>query len=164
MRRGRDEFKSLASHRGVLRAGQADFYDQLVFNVGVRNDGFSTFGASQSPQQLPQGRAAWTFTNFGNQVMKRLVLLRQAARRVRRDRQGAASVRPSPLSAHNTFGSGFGDAINTMFGHGGIVSGAPWVTTPAAGARRETEFGGDFGFFNSSADLSLTAYNKRDVT
>ena len=50
----------------VSARGQAGLLDQLVLNLGIRNDGFSTFGSANPRANYPKASAAWTFSNLLN--------------------------------------------------------------------------------------------------
>ncbi len=91
-----NETKSLRHGQGYFTQAEVNLFQQLVLNVGIRNDGFSTFGASNRRANYPKASAAWTFTKMlGTEENSRLAQLRQDPLCIRRDRQGAASVRRS---------------------------------------------------------------------
>ena len=157
------QFESLAHIESYFAQATAELYDQLYFTVGVRNDGFSTFGASNRRSNFPKASAAWTFTNaFGNHDQKGVLSygkLRAAYGETGKEPPVYGTI--TAYSTNSIFGSGFGDNINTLFGPGGIVSGGSQGNNSLRPERsKELEFGGDFGFFNQRADLSITAYNK----
>ena len=61
--------------------------------AGLRNDGFSTFGASHRTATYPKVDAAWTFTNLrGGDAGTRMAEQRPSARRVRRNGSRAARL------------------------------------------------------------------------
>jgi TonB-linked SusC/RagA family outer membrane protein len=155
--------ESLAHIESYFAQATAELYDQLYFTVGVRNDGFSTFGASNRRSNFPKASAAWTFTNaLGNRDQKGILSygkLRAAYGETGKEPPVYGTI--TAFSTNSTFGSGYGDAINTLFGPGGIVSSGGQGNTALRPERsKELEFGGDFGFFDQRADLSITSYNK----
>ncbi|MDQ2889158.1 MAG: SusC/RagA family TonB-linked outer membrane protein [Gemmatimonadota bacterium] len=155
--------ESLAHIESYFAQATSEFYDQLYFTVGLRNDGFSTFGASNRRANFPKASAAWTFTNaFGNHDQKGLLSygkLRAAYGETGKEPPVYGTI--TAFSTSSTFGSGYGDNINTLFGPGGIVSSGGQGNDALRPERsKEFEFGGDFGFFNQRADLSVTSYNK----
>ena len=159
------ESRGLAHIRAYFVQDELDLFDQLYVNVGVRDDGFSTFGSAKRTALYPKASLAWTFTNaMGNTSQKGLLSygkLRLAYGETGKEPPLYASI--SSLSAAQTFSSGFGDFLNTnQSGHGGLtqffIIGNPDLKPERS---RETEYGGDFGFFDQRADLSLTGYSKR---
>ena len=157
------QFESLAHIESYFAQATSEFYDQFYLTLGVRNDGFSTFGASNRRSNFPKASAAWTFTNaFGNHDQKGILSygkLRAAYGETGKEPPVYGTI--TAFATNGTFGSGYGDAINTLFGPGGIVSSGSQGNNALRPERsKELEFGGDFGFFDQRADLSITAYNK----
>ena len=155
--------ESLAHIESYFAQATAELYDQLYFTVGVRNDGFSTFGASNRRSNFPKASAAWTFTNaFGNHDQKGILSygkLRAAYGETGKEPPIYGTI--TAFSTNSIYGSGYGDLINTLFGPGGIVSSVGQGNGSLRPERsKELEFGGDFGFFNQRADLSFTSYDK----
>jgi TonB-linked SusC/RagA family outer membrane protein len=158
------ETKSLAHISSYFAQATADLYNQLYLTAGIRNDGFSTFGSSNRRNNFPKASAAWTFTNYLGNTEQRGILsfgkLRAAYGETGREPPVYGTI--TAFSTTNTFGSGYGDAINTLFGPAGLTSSFSLGNTNLRPERsREFEFGGDFGFFNQRADLAVTAYRKR---
>lgn len=159
-----NEYRSLAHIESYFAQATADLYNQLYLTAGVRNDGFSTFGASNRRNNFPKASIAWAFTNaLGNTAQKGILSygkLRAAYGETGKEPPVYGTI--TAFSSGSTFGSGYGDAIYTLFGPGGLVSGGTEGNNSLRPERsRELEFGGDFGFFNQRADLSVTSYNKR---
>jgi len=155
--------ESLAHIESYFAQATADLYNQLYFTLGVRNDGFSTFGASNRRSNFPKASAAWNFTHAmgidGKGVLS-YGKLRAAYGETGKEPPVYGTI--TAFSTGSTFGSGYGDNINTLFGPGGIVSGFSQGNNALRPERsKELEFGGDFGFFNQRADLSITSYNKQ---
>lgn len=157
------QFETLAHIESYFAQATAELYEQLYFTVGVRNDGFSTFGASNRRSNFPKASAAWTFTNaLGNHDQKGILSygkLRAAYGETGKEPPVYGTI--TAFSTNSTFGSGFGDNITTLFGPGGIVSSGGQGNSALRPERsKEFEFGGDFGFFDQRADLSVTSYDK----
>ena len=157
------EFNSLSHIESYFAQATADLYNQLYFTVGVRNDGFSTFGVSNRRSNFPKASVAWTFTNaLGNTDQKGILSygkLRAAYGETGKEPPVYGTI--TAFSTTGAFGSGYGDFINTLFGPAGIISsGAQGNNALRPERSKELEFGGDFGFFNQRADLSVTSYNK----
>jgi TonB-linked SusC/RagA family outer membrane protein len=158
------ETSSLAHIESYFVQATADLYSQLYLTAGIRNDGFSTFGASNRRNNFPKASVAWSFTNALGNTEQRGILsfgkLRAAYGETGKEPPVYGTI--TAFSTASSFGSGYGDAISTLFGPGGIVSGLSLGNGNLRPERsREFEFGGDFGFFNQRADLSVTAYQKR---
>ncbi|MFN2637610.1 MAG: SusC/RagA family TonB-linked outer membrane protein [Gemmatimonadaceae bacterium] len=159
------EFKSLRHIESYFGQAELNLYKQLYLTAGLRNDGFSTFGASQRRHTFKKASAAWTFTNLlhgGDQTgLLSFGKLRAAFGETGREPDVYAAL--NALSTIVQFGSGYGDALRTSIG------GVPGVTSSTrlgnAGLRpelqRETEIGADLGFFDQKIDLSVVGYNKK---
>ncbi|MGI8507853.1 MAG: SusC/RagA family TonB-linked outer membrane protein, partial [Gemmatimonadaceae bacterium] len=160
------ESRSLRHIQGYFGQAEATFYHQLTVNVGLRNDGFSTFGQSNPRANYPKASAAWTFSNLLNGGDRTGIFsygkLHLAYGETGKEPPTYAAV--NALSLTNTFGlGGYGDVLNsTQAGNGGVSSSLTLGNPNLRPERdRETEVGGDFAFFNSMADLSATYYKKR---
>jgi TonB-linked SusC/RagA family outer membrane protein len=158
------EVKSLSHISSYFVQATADLYNQLYLTAGLRNDGFSTFGSSNRRSNYPKASAAWTFTNALGNTEQRGILsfgkLRAAYGETGKEPPVYGTI--NAYSVVSTFGSGYGDAINTLFGPAGLTSSFALGNGNLRPERsREFEFGGDFGFLNQRADLSITAYQKR---
>ena len=161
------ENKSLRHIESYFGQAELNLYNQLYLNAGLRNDGFSTFGASQRRHNFYKASAAWTVSNLlhgGDQTgFLSFAKLRAAYGETGREPDVYAAL--DALSTVTFFGSGYGDALKTSIG------GVPGITSSLrvgnAALRpelqRENEFGGDFGFLNQRVDLSVVAYNKRST-
>jgi TonB-linked SusC/RagA family outer membrane protein len=160
------ETRSLRHVAGYFGQTELDFYNQLHVTAGLRDDGFSTFGASHRSAAYPKVDAAWTFTNLhgtNNGGWLSNGRLRAAYGETGREPQVYSTI--SALSTTAVFGSGFGDIIGTkQSGQGGLVTGLNLGNSDLKPERnREAEFGADLGFFNQASDLSVTYYNKRST-
>ena len=159
------ETKSLRHIEAYFGQAELDLWDQLFVTVGVRNDGFSTFGASEKRATYPKASAAWAFTNaLGNRQRQGLFSfgkLRAAYGETGREPPVYATI--TALSSTQTLGSGFGDLIvPSQSGHGGLVTSLLLGNPDLRPERnRETEVGLDLGFLDNRADLNATYYSKR---
>jgi TonB-linked SusC/RagA family outer membrane protein len=161
------ENKSLRHIESYFGQAELNLYNQLYLNAGMRNDGFSTFGASQRRHNFYKASAAWTVSNLlhgGDQTgLLSFAKLRAAYGETGREPDVYAAL--DALSTVTFFGSGYGDALKTSIG------GVPGITSSLrvgnAALRpelqRENEYGGDFGFLNQRVDLSAVVYNKRST-
>jgi len=159
------EFRSLRHIEAYFGQAEVNLFKQLVVNVGIRNDGFSTFGASQRRHNFPKASAAWTFSNLFNGGDRSGIFsygkLHIAYGETGKEPPVYGAV--TALTSQAVFGSGYGDFINsTIAGQGGLATSGN-IGNPALRPERnrETEYGGDFAFFNSKVDLSATYYDKR---
>ena len=161
------ETRSLRHIAAYFGQAELDVYNQLHLTAGVRDDGFSTFGASHRSAAYPKVDAAWTFTNLrgggSNSGWLSSGRLRAAYGETGREPQAYSTV--SALSTISLFGSGFGDAIGSkQSGQGGLVTGPNLGNSNLKPERnREAEFGTDLGFFNQTSDLAVTYYSKRST-
>jgi TonB-linked SusC/RagA family outer membrane protein len=160
------ELKTLRHIQATFGQLEASLYDQLDVNVGLRYDGFSTFGASKRYSLFPKASLGWTFTHALGNLEKTGALsfgrLRVAYGETGKEPPVYGAV--TALSSQATFGpGGYGDFITSKLGgQGGLVTGDT-LGNPALKPERsrETEFGADLGFFDQRADFSATWYNKR---
>jgi TonB-linked SusC/RagA family outer membrane protein len=158
------EFRSLRHIEAYFSQAELDFYNQLHLTAGVRDDGFSTFGASNRTALYPKVDAAWTFTNLmhvNGTGWLSSGRLRAAYGETGREPPVYATI--SALSSTAVFGSGFGDFIGSkQSGQGGLVTGGNLGSTNLKPERnREAEVGTDLGLFGQRSDLSFTYYSKR---
>jgi TonB-linked SusC/RagA family outer membrane protein len=158
------EFRSLRHIEAYFTQGELDLFNQLHVTAGVRDDGFSTFGASDRTALYPKVDAAWTFTNSMHMSGTGWLSsgrLRAAYGETGREPPVYATI--SALSSTSTFGSGLGDAIGSkQSGQGGLVTGGNLGNSNLKPERnREAEVGTDLGLFGQRSDLSVTYYNKR---
>ena len=161
------ENKSLRHIESYFGQGELNLFNQLYLNAGVRNDGFSTFGASQRRHNFYKASAAWTVSNLlngGDQTgLLSFAKLRAAYGETGREPDVYAAL--NALSTVTQFGSGYGDALKSSVGGVPGITSSTRVGNPALRPelQREVEFGGDFGFLNQKVDLSLVGYNKRST-
>lgn len=161
---GTAEFRSLAHIESYFAQSEFSFYDQLVVNAGIRNDGFSTFGASTRRHNFPKASVAWTFSNLLGDVPKSLLSygkLHFAYGETGKEPPLYAAV--TTLTSGQTFGSGYNDVIlSSINGQGGLVT-SQTLGNPALRPERnrENEYGADLAFFNNRADFSATYYTRR---
>jgi TonB-linked SusC/RagA family outer membrane protein len=159
------EVKSLRHIESYFGQGELNLYNQLYLSAGVRNDGFSTFGASQQRHNFYKASAAWTFTNLIHGGDQKGLLsygkLRAAYGETGREPDVYAAL--NALSTITQFGSGYGDALKSSIGGVPGITSSTRVGNPALRPelQREVEFGGDLGFLDQKVDLSVVAYNKR---
>ena len=146
----------------------ADLFNQLYLTAAIRNDGFSTFGASNPRASYPKASMAWTFTNALGNAENRGVLSYGKLRAS----YGETGKEPNVYSTLSTLGravfaSGYTDQLSsTQGGFGGLVtSGVQGNNNLKPERQKEFETGVDLGFFNQMADAGLTYYvdNSTDV-
>ena len=161
-----NEYKTLRHIEAYFGQLAATLYNQVDINVGLRDDGFSTFGSSTRFHLFPKASAAWTFTNtLGNPDHLGLLSfgkIRAAYGETGKEPPVYGSI--TALSSTQTFGpGGYGDQLNTKLGgQGGLVTGPVLGNANLRPERsRETEVGLDLGFFDQRADFSGTYYKKR---
>jgi TonB-linked SusC/RagA family outer membrane protein len=159
------EFKSLRHVEAYFAQAELDLYQQIFLNVGVRNDGFSSFPADKRRATYPKAQIAWAFTNaLGNTDQKGLLSFgKLRASYGETGREPPVYSNQAAYSVASVFGSGYGDFISgSQSGFGG-VSTPIQLYNPNLGPERnrETELGFDLGFLDQRVDLGFTWYNKR---
>jgi TonB-linked SusC/RagA family outer membrane protein len=161
------EVKSRQHIEAYFAQAEADLYNQLFITLGLRNDGFSTFGESNRRANYPKASVAWTFTNaLGNLDQKGLFSfgkIRAAYGETGREPPVYGTI--TALSSTSLFGSGYEDFIGvSQSGQGGLVTFTSLGNPDLRPERnKELEFGTDLGFLDQRADLSLTYYSKRST-
>lgn len=160
------EFRSLRHAEGYFGQAEFNLFHQLVVNVGLRNDGFSTFGASNRRANYPKASAAWTFSNWINGGDQTGILsygkVHFAYGETGKEPPVYGAV--TALSSTATFGlGGYGDALKSGINGQGALSTGGVIGNDALRPERdrETEVGLDGAFFNSKIDFSATYYDKR---
>ena len=161
---GTAEFRSLAHIESYFAQAELSWLDQFVVNAGIRNDGFSTFGASTRRHNFPKASAAWTFSNAlgrGATGLFNYGKIHFAYGETGKEPPLYAAV--TTLTSGQTFGSGFNDAIlSSINGQGGLVT-SQTLGNPALRPERnrENEYGLDLGLLGNRIDLSATYYTRR---
>ena len=160
------EYRALRHIEAYFGQAELSLLDQLVLNVGLRNDGFSTFGSANPRANYPKASAAWTFSNLLNH-RDRTGILSYGKLHVAYGETGKEPPAYSAVTALNSttfFGlGGFGDALKSGINGQGALSTSLIVGNPNLKPERnkETEIGADLAFMDSKIDLSATGYNKR---
>jgi TonB-linked SusC/RagA family outer membrane protein len=160
------EYRALRHIEAYFGQAELSVFDQLVLNLGLRNDGFSTFGSANPRANYPKASAAWTFSNLINN-RDRTGLFSYGKLHVAYGETGKeppAYAAVTALSSTTFFTlSGFGDALKSGINGQGALSTSLIVGNPNLKPERnkETEIGADLAFLNSKIDLSATGYNKK---
>lgn len=141
---------------------QLNLYDQLFLTAALRNDGFSTFGASQRRHWYPKASAAWEFTKLAG-LSESGVLSRGKLRAA----WGQAGNEPPVYgtvggltSAAIADGGWNTNLVGNAYGRGAVYTGINRDQPDLKPERTsETELGVDLGFLNDRASLGVTWYN-----
>ena len=160
------EYRALRHIEAYFAQAEVSLLDQLVLNLGIRNDGFSTFGSANPRANYPKASVAWTFSNWLNHRDRTGWLsygkLHFAYGETGKEPPAYAAV--TALTSTTFFGlGGFGDLLKPGINGQGALSTSLTVGNPnlRPERNREAEFGADLAFLNSKIDLSATGYNKR---
>lgn len=158
------EFRSRVNTESYFGQAEVDLFDQLSLTAAVRNDGFSTFGASERRNWFPKVSGAWRFSQLipGSRGGRGALSFGKA-----RLAYGETGVEPNvyqtitALYTQGLFGEGFGDSVATA-AVGGLASSTQLGNNSLRPERtREIEGGFDLGFFDQRADLEFTLYRSR---
>ena len=160
------EYRALRHIEAYFGQAELSLFDQLVLNLGIRNDGFSTFGSANPRANYPKASAAWTFSNWLNHRDRTGMLsygkLHVAYGETGKEPPAYAAV--TALTNTTFFGlGGFGDLLKPGINGQGALATSLTVGNPdlRPERNRELEYGVDLAFLNSKIDLSATGYNKR---
>ncbi|MFL5576186.1 MAG: TonB-dependent receptor domain-containing protein, partial [Gemmatimonadaceae bacterium] len=164
------ETKQLRHAAGYFGQAEIDLYQQLFLNVGLRYDGFSTFGSDSRWAAYPKAQASWVFTNFLGNTDQRGFLsygkLRASYGETGREPPVYSTV-AGVFSLASVFGSGYGDFINASQSFQGGVATPIQAPNPdlKPERNREYEVGFDLGLLDQKVDVGATYYSKlsRDV-
>jgi hypothetical protein len=160
------EYRSLRHIEAYFGQAEVSLLDQLVINVGLRNDGFSTFGAAHQRANYPKASAAWTFSNLLNGTDRTGLLsfgkLHIAYGETGKEPPAYASSTALSSAIGYTLG-GWGDALKSGINGQGALGTLTQLGNPdlKPERNRETELGLDLALLNSRADMSATYYDKR---
>jgi TonB-linked SusC/RagA family outer membrane protein len=160
------EYRALRHIEAYFAQAEVSLLDQLVLNLGIRNDGFSTFGSANPRANYPKASAAWTFSNLLNGRDRTGILsygkLHLAYGETGKEPPAYAAV--TALTNTTFFGlGGFGDLLKPgINGQGALATSLTQGNPDLRPERnRELEYGADLAFLNNKIDMSATAYNKR---
>ena len=162
-----NEFRSLSHIEAYFTQATADLYNQIYLTAGVRDDGFSTFGASKRTALFPKASVAWAFSNLLHGGTEQTGTFSFGKVRFAYGETGREPPVYATVTALSTgqgaFGSGYGDVINAaQNGQGALINGSQLGNSSLRPERSiEREYGLDLGFFNQRATLAVTGYNKR---
>jgi TonB-linked SusC/RagA family outer membrane protein len=159
------ETRYLAHIEAYFGQANLDLYNQLYLTAGVRNDGYSSFGASNRRATYPKASVAWAFTNAYNPDQRGVLSYGKlrAAYGETGNEPGVYSDATGFSVGQGAFGSGYGDILNaTQSGQAGVITpgtlGAGNTLRPER--TKETELGADLAFVNQRIELGFTYYNK----
>jgi len=160
------EYRSLRHIEAYFAQAEVSLLDQLVLNVGIRNDGFSTFGNSNPRANYPKASAAWTFSNLLNGRDRTGIFsygkLHLAYGETGKEPPAYASV--TALTSTTFIGlGGYGDLLKPgINGQGALLTSLNEGNPDLKPERnKEVEFGLDAAFLNNKIDMSATGYNKK---
>src|SRR5438105_6053819 len=160
------EYRALRHIEAYFAQAEVSLLDQLVLNLGIRNDGFSTFGSANPRANDQKASVAWSFSNWLDTPEPTIWLsygkLHFAYGETGKEPPAYAAV--TALTSTTFFGlGGFGDLLKPGINGQGALSTSLTVGNPnlRPERNREAEFGADLAFLNSKIDLSATGYNKR---
>jgi len=157
------EFESLIHTQSYFGQATLDLASQLFLTAGVRNDGSSTFGASQKRHWFPKASAAWTFTNLVGDVRG---FVPTGKLRLAYGQTGQIPPVYSTIGglATGAFTDGWiTDGLSTsQNGFGGLVT-STLKGQPNLGPEisKELEGGFDLALWRNYADLGVTFYNSK---
>ncbi len=158
-----NEFESLIHTQSYFAQGTLDLFNQLFLTAAARNDGSSTFGASQKRHWFPKASMAWNFTEklgtFGG-------LFPSGKMRLAYGETGQIPPVYSTIGGLTTgaFVDGWvSDGLSTsQNGIGGLTT-STLRAQPNLGPEisKELEGGIDLALIRNYADLGLTFYRSK---
>ncbi|MDP9200349.1 MAG: SusC/RagA family TonB-linked outer membrane protein [Gemmatimonadota bacterium] len=158
-----DEFESLVHTQSYFGQATLDLFSQLFLTAGMRNDGSSTFGASQKRHWFPKASAAWNFTQVTGDVRG---LFPTGKLRLAYGETGQIPPVYSTIGGLVTgaFIDGWvSDGLSTsQNGIGGLTT-SSLKPQPNLGPEisKELEGGIDLALWRNIADLGITLYNSK---
>ena len=158
-----NEFESLIHTQAYFGQATLDVFNQVFLTAGLRNDGSSTFGASQKRHWFPKASFAWNFTQATGDFRG---MFPTGKLRLAYGQTGQIPPVYSTIGGLTTgaFVDGWvGDGLSTsQNGLGGLTTNTI-KPQPNLGPEisKELEGGIDLAFFRNYADLGLTFYNSK---
>lgn len=156
-------FESRTNIAGYFSQVEADLWNQVFVNLGVRVDQASSYAPDKRTNYFPKASAVWNVSNtMGNTAQTGILSFLKA--RVAYGQVGREPYAYQTLTTYSNgngfFGYANGPVSPTQAGNNGLTSAStlgnvqitPEITT-------ETEFGADFGLFNQRIDGGITYYN-----
>lgn len=162
-----NEYQWLIHTESFFGQATIDVYDQLYLTGALRNDGSSTFGASEKRHWYPKFSAAWEFTKADFMPVLPYLSFGKV-----RFAYGESGVQPGVYTTVSGFSSGlkgFGlftssELNSTYQGINGYFASSNQGTTNIKPERtKETEFGINLAFWDSRIGLDLTRYNQKST-
>jgi hypothetical protein len=159
-----NEYEWLIHTESFFGQATLDLFDQLYLTGAMRNDGSSTFGASQRRHWYPKFSAAWEFTKLKDVPFLNFGKLRAA--------YGEAGVQPGVYTTISGFASGnkgFGiftssELSPTYLGQSGFYRSSNLGNDNVTPERtKELEFGTNLAFLDSRIGLDVTYYNSKST-
>ena len=158
-----DEFESLIHTQSYFGQATLDLFNQLFLTGGLRNDGSSTFGASQKRHWFPKASAAWTFSNLIGDTRGMIPV---GKLRIAYGQTGQIPPVYSTIGGLTTgaFVDGWvSDGLSTsQSGIGGLTT-STLKAQPNLGPEisKELEGGADLALWRNYADIGITFYNSK---
>ena len=156
-----DDSTVLVRGQSFFAQVQQEFWRQIYLTATLRNDGFSTFGASDRRHWFPAATVAWNFANYTTLGG----LLSEGRLRAA---YGQTGTEPGVYLTNGSFSSAafvstWGDALlASQNGRGGLfTAGRKPQNDLKPEVQEEFETGVDFGFLRDRADASVTYYNRK---
>ncbi len=159
------EYQSVIRSESYFGQLTLDMFNQLYLTAALRNDGSSTFGASQKRHWYPKFSAAWEVTKLD--LMKDVPYLSFTKLRFAYGESGQEPGVYSTFTAFGTSTGAFGDSwgaslTSSPFGYGGFyTSGGKGQENILPQRSKEFEMGLDMGFFQDRLGFELTYYNSK---
>ena len=161
-----DEFTSLVHVESYFGQAELAWRNQLFATFAARNDGFSTFGASEQRHWFPKASLAWEFSQIYNPDREGLFSYGKARFAYgQTGRPPEAYTTIQAFSGANLFDNGWGPTLSpTYAGRGGLTTSAVRAQENIGPERTgEYEIGADLGFFDNRVDMNLTYYDAKST-
>lgn len=160
------DYESLVHAESYFLEGKLDFWNQLYFTGGVRNDASSTFGESVRRNSFPKVSGAWEFTKYlGINTGTGLLSYGKV-----RAAYGETGREPAPYQVFSgytvgVFGDGWTTGLNVaQGGNAGIfLSASKGQNALKPERNKELEAGFDLAFLDSKIDIGVTYYNAKST-
>jgi TonB-linked SusC/RagA family outer membrane protein len=156
-----DEFESLIHTQSYFGQVTADLWNQLFLTGALRNDGFSTFGASKRRHWFPKASVAWNFTEQFTNMFIPTGKLRFAYGEAGQEPPVYATL--SGLTSGSFIDGWVSNGLSPSQASQGGLATSLLMPQPNLGPERTREYeaGFDVGLFRNLSDLSFTWYNSR---
>lgn len=162
------EYEEVIRNESYFGEAQFSLFNQLYLNAGLRNDGSSTFGASEKRHWYPKVSGAWEITNSGYlDVLPWISFakLHAAYGEAGQEPPVYSTIVATYATSATAFGDGWGASLTSNpFGYNGYFTSLDKGNNNILPQRtKEFEAGFNLGFLEDRIGLDFTYYQDKTI-